>query len=321
MKLPAILFLILAPATVLSADQVDGTSLEAMTGRLAELNNNPPIPENQVLILDEIRQISTELSTLRKVSKPTDMAAYVKEVNTVRTKMLSAIDEFLKKDLSKLGINELRELDQSLVQSAELTFDLFDFDLTLNPPSKGLRPRTSEELKDKAAWITYLQGSYAGQKRQQYEQYFVKLATELSKVAQEDEAVAKQAASLKQALEKRKLDLQKRLSEESAQSRLSGSLWIVILAIGAVSLLTILSIRLFETPLQLEWVASGQVIQFVTVMILLSVILGLGLTGVIKENTLGTLLGGIGGYVLSQGVGRAAARSVERLAGTGDKPP
>ncbi|MFN7940781.1 MAG: hypothetical protein U0X73_04235 [Thermoanaerobaculia bacterium] len=40
----------------------------------------------------------------------------------------------------------------------------------------------------------------------------------------------------------------------------------------------------------------------------LSVDPGLGLTGNIGENTLGTLLGGVAGYVLSQGVGRAPSR-------------
>jgi membrane protein YqaA with SNARE-associated domain len=47
-------------------------------------------------------------------------------------------------------------------------------------------------------------------------------------------------------------------------------------------------------------------------MFLLSVVLALGLAEILKENTLGTLLGGIGGYVLAQGVGRAAAREVSR---------
>ena len=69
----------------------------------------------------------------------------------------------------------------------------------------------------------------------------------------------------------------------------------------------IVTIKFFPPQIVEIWVESGQVIQFVTVMILLSVILALGLVDVIKENTLGTLLGGIGGYVLAQGVGRSAA--------------
>ncbi len=39
--------------------------------------------------------------------------------------------------------------------------------------------------------------------------------------------------------------------------------------------------------------------------------MALGLASILKENTLGTLLGGIAGYVLSQGVGRAAAQAVK----------
>jgi len=83
--------------------------------------------------------------------------------------------------------------------------------------------------------------------------------------------------------------------------------WLVMI-LGLLSVCVILIIRTFPEEVQTEWVASGQVIQFMTVLIILIAILALGITGVLKENTLGTLLGGIGGYVLSQGIGRAAAR-------------
>lgn len=91
---------------------------------------------------------------------------------------------------------------------------------------------------------------------------------------------------------------------------LQTNLYLMILVIGLLSIGTIGIIRLFPENIMNEWVESGQVIQFVTVMILLSVIMSLGLAGLLSENTLGTLLGGIGGYVLSQGVGRSAARAV-----------
>lgn len=78
----------------------------------------------------------------------------------------------------------------------------------------------------------------------------------------------------------------------------------------------ILLIRFYPPELQTEWVASGQVIQLLTVVTLLLIILCLAVTHVINENTIGTLLGGIGGYVLSQGIGRAAAREATRT-----KPP
>jgi hypothetical protein len=80
-----------------------------------------------------------------------------------------------------------------------------------------------------------------------------------------------------------------------------------------------LIVRTFPVELQTEWVASGQVIQFMTVLIILIAILSLGINGILKEETLGTLLGGIGGYVLAQGVGRAALRNA--LSGTTTNPP
>ena len=43
------------------------------------------------------------------------------------------------------------------------------------------------------------------------------------------------------------------------------------LILGTACVATILEIKPFDSDLQMEWVASGQPIQFVTVMILLSV--------------------------------------------------
>jgi hypothetical protein len=101
-------------------------------------------------------------------------------------------------------------------------------------------------------------------------------------------------------------------SKAQTKSTIEQNLWNMILTIGLLSILAIAIVRLFPLSVMVEWVASGQVIQFVTVMLLLSVILCLGLAGLINENTLGTLLGGIGGYVLSQGVGRSVSRQVEK---------
>jgi membrane protein YqaA with SNARE-associated domain len=56
-------------------------------------------------------------------------------------------------------------------------------------------------------------------------------------------------------------------------------------------------------------------------MILLSVITALSLSNKIQENTLGTLLGGIAGYVLAQGIGRAAARAEAAKRERADLPP
>lgn len=113
-------------------------------------------------------------------------------------------------------------------------------------------------------------------------------------------------------LKKRRASVQDKLNSAQSVSQISGNLPLLLGILGFACVSTILGIKLFGAELQMEWVASGQVIQFVTVMILLSVILALGLSNILKENTLGTLLGGIAGYVLAQGVGRAAARDVTR---------
>lgn len=114
------------------------------------------------------------------------------------------------------------------------------------------------------------------------------------------------------ALKKRRAAVQDKLNASQPAFQIGSNLWLLLSILAGASVATILGIKLFDPELQMEWVASGQVIQFVTVMILLSVVLALGLSSILKENTLGTLLGGIAGYVLAQGVGRSAARDVSR---------
>lgn len=112
-------------------------------------------------------------------------------------------------------------------------------------------------------------------------------------------------------------ELAKQLGElEKAQGKNVSDLiqqlpWLVGILCGLFVGL-ILIIRFYPPEQQTEWVASGQVIQLLTVVTLLLIILCLAVTHVILENTIGTLLGGIGGYVLSQGIGRAAAREASR---------
>jgi len=89
--------------------------------------------------------------------------------------------------------------------------------------------------------------------------------------------------------------------------------------LAAFGVAAILCVRFFPESVQVEWVASGQLIQLLTVVTLLLIILCLALTNIIKEETIGTLLGGIGGYVLSQGIGRAAGRAAARA--TSQQPP
>ena len=71
----------------------------------------------------------------------------------------------------------------------------------------------------------------------------------------------------------------------------------------------------------MEWVASGQVIQFASVMVLLIVVASLGILHILEKEGIGTLLGAIAGYVLSQGVGRAATRAATREHSQGKDRP
>jgi hypothetical protein len=102
------------------------------------------------------------------------------------------------------------------------------------------------------------------------------------------------------------LDIARQRQQESVTTSIASKLWVMILVLGGTAIVILAIVRLFPERSQLELVQSGQVIQFITVLLLLTVIMALGLSGIIKETTLGTLLGGLGGYVLSQGVGRAA---------------
>ncbi len=175
---------------------------------------------------------------------------------------------------------------------------------TPTPPSAPKPPFPCEALKTAVRNLTPVQGvrDYDKSVRDVY----AKEKAELDVVL---EAVRKATSAI-----------QEKLNTPSSQQQLTNYLWALILIIGLLSLASVLSVKYFSEEIQKEWVNSGQVIQFVTVMLLLSVILVLGLAGILKEETLGTLLGGVGGYVLSQGVGRAVAQAVGRQRNEGELP-
>jgi hypothetical protein len=106
--------------------------------------------------------------------------------------------------------------------------------------------------------------------------------------------------------------LDKAIADSKNKRSALDNLYIIVLILVVMSVGSIAMIRIFPYNLMREWIESGQVIQFVTVTIILIVIVVLGLTGLLSENSLGTLLGAIGGYVLSQGVGRAAAMNAKK---------
>ena len=103
----------------------------------------------------------------------------------------------------------------------------------------------------------------------------------------------------------RKSQLEKSLEQKAGTaSTVANYLPWIIGAFCLFALLIFVILMRFPKESQLELIASGQVIQFATVIILLIVVCILGMAKFVGDSTLGTLLGGISGYILSQGVGR-----------------
>jgi hypothetical protein len=113
---------------------------------------------------------------------------------------------------------------------------------------------------------------------------------------------ARQLAGLKQWLDRL------RDKSEAGSSDVIDKLPVLIAFLGIFSLSIMVMVRRFTPEIQREWVQSGQVIQFMTVTVIVIAVLSLGLAQMLSRENLGTLLGTIGGYVLAQGIGRSAAR-------------
>jgi hypothetical protein len=94
------------------------------------------------------------------------------------------------------------------------------------------------------------------------------------------------------------------MSEGVAGARVAKNIpWLMLIIFG-VGAATLALLNFFSKEIQRELVGSGQIVQFVTILIVLGVVLALGLAERVGGETLGTLIGGLVGYVLSQGIGR-----------------
>ncbi|HWP01395.1 MAG TPA: hypothetical protein VNL74_12355 [Methylococcus sp.] len=288
---------------------------EWMKARIADLN--PPdkgLPENEYSLIEERRALESEISYLRAFAQqPIDRTKDLDVIDKVKEAISGSLADISKVDCSKLPdgrftLNEAIKNQMMSLQRLQSTYPwIYEKDpFTFAPWSDEGRVSDAELC---ARWKKFV-GDPA--KQAALLTYFEHLKSRLSDEAKKQAETRTLAATLIDLLQKRKDVVDQRLAAQSTKTELSDKLWIVIGVIGGFSIGAILAVKLFTEAIQIEWVASGQVIQFVTVMILLSVIMALGLAGILRENTLGTLLGGIAGYVLAQGVGRAAAREVSR---------
>ncbi len=256
------------------------------------------IPENQIELSDELRRIDDELAHARtELAKHDTADKALVEAKDSATTLFQDIDAL---DCAKVGgtvteAAKLGEIANSILKAAPGSTETNPWAaISLGNNQKLSAPQQCQNLK------TVTDAS----KRQS-------LLGFIDDRRKENEVNTAQLSTFIEELQKRRSALLEHVSAATAQTKVGDDLWILIGIIGLLSVGTIVAVRAFPADIQAQWVGSGQVIQFVTVMILLTVIMALGLAGILKENTLGTLLGGIGGYVLSQGVGKAAAEAVK----------
>jgi hypothetical protein len=286
-------------SSLIAQSQVPSSSGDIATrlGALKEPEKN--IPDNQIELSDELRRVDDELARRRSELANYDAAdKALREAKDAAATLFQDIDVL---DCAKVG--------STMPEAAKLG-EIANSILKVVPGSTESNP-----------WAAISLGSNQKLSPQQQCQNLKAAVGDASKrqtllgfidnKRKENEAGKTQLSLLIEALQKRRGALLQHVSAATAQTKVGDDLWKIIGVIGVLSVGTIIAIRLFAPDIQAQWVGSGQVIQFVTVMILLTVIMSLGLAGILKENTLGTLLGGIGGYVLSQGVGKAAAEAVK----------
>jgi hypothetical protein len=110
-------------------------------------------------------------------------------------------------------------------------------------------------------------------------------------------------------LETRKRTIITQMSDNVASARVTRTMPWILGAIFLFGIASMLGIRFFSAEIQSELIGTGQLVQFVTILILFGALLALGLADKLQEQTLAALLGGLAGYVLSQGIGQKERRS------------
>jgi hypothetical protein len=272
-----------------------------------------PIPDKEALLLRELDRLDIEITrATQQFQRANSFKNQPSIYGGVSDRLISqakALAQFdCDNNIAKFqqALNSyyraFGDLNNLIISNALGNFDLAALFFQTSGPDPA---KTCNEAKSKFSSTDYLDSQ---------NQALGSVQKALTDLVTSQTLFASTEAKYVDALKKRRASVQDKLNASQPAAQIGSSLWLLLLILAIACVSTILGIKLFEPELQMEWVASGQVIQFVTVMILLSVVLALGLSGKLEENTLGTLLGGIAGYVLAQGVGRSAARNVANAA-------
>ncbi len=296
--------------------RVESSRLRALDVRAAALN--PPdkdIPEGDQMLYDEARRLTDEMRELRAAIETEGVGDPLAQVVSLKTEMTALFSEVAALDCSQASSGQLRKVASTINRTQNFIRQRFFF-IGSEPPSPnpwdGV-PAPPQSANDGYGVYCREVKSFIGDTamQQAINKYYAQIEGIIAQEVKEANGVRAATERLVGLLEKRKAAVDTRIKENATKQQLGRHFWLLILIIGGFGVVSMLAVRLFNPDIQMEWVASGQVIQFVTVTVLLSVIMALGLASILKENTLGTLLGGIGGYVLSQGIGRAAARQAQ----------
>jgi|GEM_PF-2260675 len=272
------------------------------------------IPTNEFQIYDELKWVTNEISILSDLKRSEDKND---DNNTKITGIKKQFDNYFEnlekyscqtKDYSKVYTQFLTLITQidNVLFSVDLdeSNEWTNIQVALSPISQyrqgGFKQSDCEVFKKEML---------GNNLPQLFDSLFLKINTETTKKIAEKKDKLGMVSIVETDLNNYKQTLLDAQSTVKTKEKLGNNLPIMILIIGGLSIVAFGMVRLFPESVMLEWVVSGQVIQFVTVMILLSCIMALGLSGLIGENTLGTLLGGVAGYVLSQGIGKSKSES------------
>ncbi|HTS55174.1 MAG TPA: hypothetical protein VMH26_18030 [Burkholderiales bacterium] len=299
------------PESSLSNPEENAKEIKRIQGR-----ETSPIPE---VNLDELRSAEAQITYFEGLASRT---MTLPDSNALKTKAQPVISQILKKPCNPI------EVSSSATEFGEVVRPLTGAASGIYWPVEGAAAKDTalaQPLIDILSWspstsdqalCKVVQRSNEKDKdlSQALEAYFRIFESRAQREKTRIESQTSLAAKLADAWKKRKEVLLKTIAEQKKQTTdiFVASLPYIVLIFCLFGLSLIAVIRIFGDTVQMEWVASGQVIQFASVMVLLIIVTSLGILHILEKEGIGTLLGAIAGYVLSQGVGRAAARAATR---------
>ena len=281
--------------------------------RIVELSS-VSIPKNELALVRELEHLDAELGAVSgQISMSGTSEGAADRYKTSYDRLIAARNTLLAAQCAP-NLDAYLDARAKYITAEQTLRDQLQY-LPIDMPVMRLMRTRTTGLVDEGACSLEKQDLASRASEAALKTFNADATSMIANVATENKKYRDVLERWKGALEQARAKLQDALNNISPQQRITANLPLILLILGGACVLAIIGIKLFDEQIQMEWVASGQVIQFVTVMVLLSVIVALGLSDILKETTLGTLLGGIAGYVLAQGVGRAAARDATRAPG------